>query len=746
MFGVVLSLFFGLVTAHRAGAQCGLWIPGAPLNPMAGSSGGSAYAATFWDPDGDGPMADRYVVGGAFSVAGGGAADNVAAWDGEAWAPLGPGFNGAVWAVAVLEGDLVAAGSFAASGEREVLHVARWDGSGWEPMGEGLDGTVLALLVHQGSLYAGGFFLRSGKIAMPSLARWDGTRWNAVGTGPSGPVFSLATYGGELVVGTNGTIESWTGSMWRTLAPSGTNWLSVNALAVYQGELYAGGQSIGSNTSLRRYDGTSWTAVTAAPFSVSSGVQSLAVFEGELYIGGSMYHTGMESPNLLRWNGNNWRSVGSGASHWVRSLVAHGDRLFAAGSFRSVSATPAGGAAAWDGSAWEALGTGIGAASVRSMLAYQDEVVLAGVIAGPGGGGSLAAWDGSAIRYFGELDSPASVAEALVEFDGRLIVGGGFRRIDGVTASLIAAWDGTAWSALGGGRQLPVSGYRSPGGVKAMVVHGKELVVAGTLRDGVVSAWDGAAWRALGTGVASVSQSTVGEVHALASHRGDVIAGGWFVRVGGVPTVNIAAWNGSAWRALGDGLGQPGEFAPTVYALLSVGKELYAGGEFDRSGTIGVRNIARWDGTSWRPLGEGLNGPVRAMAAVDGSIYVGGQFTVAGETPAAGIARWDGEAWHALGAGVARGVSARVLSLLGYEGELIVGGEFTNAGGQEARFWARWVDRGADFDADGAVNSQDFFSFLAAFFAADLAADFNADGVVSSQDFFDFLGVFFSGC
>ncbi len=50
----------------------------------------------------------------------------------------------------------------------------------------------------------------------------------------------------------------------------------------------------------------------------------------------------------------------------------------------------------------------------------------------------------------------------------------------------------------------------------------------------------------------------------------------------------------------------------------------------------------------------------------------------------------------------------------------------------------------ADFDADGAATSQDFFDFLGAFFAGD--ADFNRSGATDSQDFFDFLGEFFVGC
>jgi probable HAF family extracellular repeat protein len=52
----------------------------------------------------------------------------------------------------------------------------------------------------------------------------------------------------------------------------------------------------------------------------------------------------------------------------------------------------------------------------------------------------------------------------------------------------------------------------------------------------------------------------------------------------------------------------------------------------------------------------------------------------------------------------------------------------------------------ADFNTDDAVNSQDFFDFLTAFFAGAPRADFNADALVNSQDFFDFLTAFFAGC
>ncbi len=52
----------------------------------------------------------------------------------------------------------------------------------------------------------------------------------------------------------------------------------------------------------------------------------------------------------------------------------------------------------------------------------------------------------------------------------------------------------------------------------------------------------------------------------------------------------------------------------------------------------------------------------------------------------------------------------------------------------------------ADFNGDSALNAQDIFDFLSAWFAVDPRADFNHIGGITAQDIFDYLAAWFAGC
>jgi hypothetical protein len=169
-------------------------------------------------------------------------------------------------------------------------------------------------------------------------------------------------------------------------------------------------------------------------------------------------------------------------------------------------------------------------------------------------------------------------------------------------------------------------------------------------------------------------------VVALTVYGGELIAGGSFITAGGSSANYIARWNGSAWSALGAGMGSE------VRALTVYGGELIAGGNFTTAGGTSANYIARWNGSAWSALGTGMNSSVVALTVYGGELIAGGSFTAAGGTPASNIARWNGSAWSALGSGLNNAVSALTV----YGGELIAGGFFTTAGGRPSPWIAAW--------------------------------------------------------
>ena len=175
---------------------------------------------------------------------------------------------------------------------------------------------------------------------------------------------------------------------------------------------------------------------------------------------------------------------------------------------------------------------------------------------------------------------------------------------------------------------------------------------------------------------------------------GYIVAGGQFpaVQSGSKETIArcIAAWDGISWSPLGDGLeGLSWWGQACVSDLMVLDGRLLAGGMFRRSGETELRNIAGWNGESWTSVGSGVNGRVYALTVYNGTLVAGGGFTEAGGIEANHVARWTGSEWAPFGSGVDFDVKA-----LQVDGEyLYVGGKFKVAGGKASYHMARWEDR-----------------------------------------------------
>jgi len=212
------------------------------------------------------------------------------------------------------------------------------------------------------------------------------------------------------------------------------------------------------------------------------------------------------------------------------------------------------------------------------------------------------------------------------------------------------------------------------GGVSDMLLwddgDGPALFIAGafdvagdqTVRN--VARWDGTRWAALGEGV----EGTRAGAECLAvfdDGSGPALyVGGYFTLAGGQPANYIAKWDGESWAPLGEGLGLT-PFAMATYDDGN-GLALYVGGVFPTAGGQPISRLAKWDGTRWSSVGDAFTSTpfvdVNVLAVHDDGagerLFVGGEFSEVGGVPASHVAAWDGQSWAAVGGGLNREVSA----------------------------------------------------------------------------------------
>lgn len=536
---------------------------------------------------------------------------------------------------------------------------------GWFP-GEsiaGADGEVRAMLVADtgdgSALYVGGTFHAINNQVMKTVGRWDGERWSPMGPGfsqdPPGPpqVNALALYEGEIIAGGDfekagniavHNIARWSGSSWQSL---GTGTVPVHALLEFNGLLVAG-----VSGGIMTWDGTAWTSLGTG---LNGSVYALAVYNDDLIAAGDFTMAGGVSANRVAlWNGASWESMGSGMNARVEALHVWNGDLYAGGGFTTADGNSARRIARWQGESWFPLGDGLNG-TVKSLTVHTDELVAGGNFSGADGlaARDIAIWNGSSWRAAGEGvgTSTSSAVLSLASF-GDLIVGGEFETASGTPVINIARWNGSEWAAIANGRNGPVFAITR---YQGDLIIGGDFDSSGDISANKIAHWDGSAWLPLGEGIAGAGRP---QVNALIVWNDELIAGGNFSSAGGVSVTDIAAWNGETWRRMGSAPDHVNDFVIYQGALVA------AGG----SGASGF--VSRWDGEFWTSLAE-TDFEVFALAVRNDELVVAGGFNMSGH-----VMSWDGSAWTEFGT-ADRPVHAVVV----YDDAIIIGGDFTRLNG-----------------------------------------------------------------
>jgi hypothetical protein len=338
-----------------------------------------------------------------------------------------------------------------------------------------------------------------------------------------------------------------------------------------------------------------------------------------------------------------------GADGVALAVGADGATVYVGGLFSHAGSTPAANVASWNpASGWAPLGDGIEGRVDALAADPRGTVVWAAAEMYETSDTELLRWDGSSWTRMTTLGGLGRVDDLKVDAEGRLYVAGLFEGVGGQTdLRHLAVYDGSTWSSLGGNPDL---------GVSHVLLDGTEVCV-----------------------------------------------GGRFQSIGEVPARNVACWDGSSWTAYD----LPHEAYEVRVLVRDADGALLAGGRFSLDPTDASTggSLARWTGSGWEYIGDGVHslegspGLVEGIAVVGTDIYVGGYFNAVGPTldelMYRDVARWDGTRWHDLG-GAARHmgigiINQNVRSVVADDaGNVFIAGMFSSVGTINAGRVAMW--------------------------------------------------------
>lgn len=451
-----------------------------------------------------------------------------------------------------------------------------------------------------------------------------------------------------------------------------------------------------------------WTAGIEAEIpgvsdSTSTSIEWVDGMGAVLIAGGAFDYAGAVRANkIAKWDGDRWHALGAGFSATCSALAIFDDgtgpALYAGGLFTHSGDTPINYVARWNGQSWVGLGGGMDD-EVHALTVHDDStgpaLYAAGrfTLAGESPADKVARWDGSIWSAVATAIDGSLISD-LASFDAgdgpALFIAGDFTSVDGMAAGGIARWDGSVWSNLNGGvnvdsiRWVHDLHMHDDGSGPALFAGGRFQSIGGVAANGIAK-WSGGQWHALGAGLSALS---VVESMATFDHlpAGGLIVGGALSGTQGTTLRNIGRWDGQFWSPVGAGRSVA---VQTLCSTSVMGPyTLFAGGG-------PVETAALWDGVEWNDtLGGGTDNTIYSIAAGEepdaASIYLGGEFSRIANEPIPFLARRESGGWAPVGGGVNQAVYSLYRSAALGQASLFAGGDFTQAGGLSANRIARW--------------------------------------------------------
>lgn len=451
-------------------------------------------------------------------------------------------------------------------------------------------------------------------------------------------------------------------------------------------------------------------------------LRAITSYKDGFVVAGSFSGTeGLNSPNLMYYNGSEWEPFGPFPDPGVWNMIEFDGDLWVTGIYgiiRNLDGQTVIGpydlVMRWDGSNWIPSNNGI-VGVPRKLVEYNGKLYAFGYL------GSIndatiylrvwngTSWDPLANQPIGEITD-------MVVHDGKLVIAGAFTQIGATLTTRIAQFDGTNWTPIGSGfPELPTSvgtlnGELYAGGsiynvngsipwmkrfkdgawsniqnvpaepVSMTTIDDRMYVVmrnefGPVYKPDLIGVWDGAGWE-------HQSQLLDHKVSGIIEHDGDVVVGGYFAQVQNEWASGMAKMSGAQLTPYS--APEIINRAVSIRAGASKGGDLIVGGSFIRRGDRLLANIALWDGNDLYALGDGFANEVHHIVVYDEQIVAANEFVSPNQYPASTMASWDGISWNIL----PDLFSNKPEKLFSHDGYIYVGGLIF--GQNPNRYLTRW--------------------------------------------------------
>lgn len=396
---------------------------------------------------------------------------------------------------------------------------------------------------------------------------------------------------------------------------------------------------------------------------------------GDMYLAGYFENFGNKKANsIIKWDGTTWSTLGDPQNPGIRTaltsgLVEPGDiytmayynnMIYVGGLFTHAGSMPAISLVAWNGTNWVQVPETGG--SVKALLPHNNTLYIGGVFRSYK---SIAKLEGNVldtvgIGFNGTSGFGDESVETLCMINNVLYAGGRFLRSGSTVVNNIARFNGTSWQAIGGEQYNLVREFEIYQG--KLLVGGNFNGSIGGVSTNVLALYnpETGLWSKL---PGENFKGSIGELYV----KGDTIyIGGGFNQTGNNTQIYAAKFDGTSWSMIGDGLNA------AVSHFIEKDNKLMVLGVFNKFGSKLLNYAATYSqAAGWEPLininsftGKGLNdypaanAGANAFCVAGNDLYMGGRFSAAGNKIVNHIARWDGTEWHSIGSGNENGVSA----------------------------------------------------------------------------------------